>query len=120
MITKQEMFTRSVTGLRSQGFNRCLSPATLAGPGEPVYNNGQGQRCAWGWVDESISPDPKNNGYYVAGLMGDGVGLAAHLDLTTLNLARQLQWCHDDSPTPATMERRLRQVGEREGLLWPE
>lgn len=114
MITKQEMFTRSVVGLRSQAFARCLVED------EPVYNDGDGKRCAWGWVDESIGPEKKNNGYYVSGLAEFGIGkVAKTLDLEHQAFAGELQWCHDDSATPTTMERRLRQLGVREKVIWP-
>lgn len=111
--SNQEMYTRAVTGLRSQGFARCQVN------GESLYGDGCGKFCAWGWVDPETASDPKYSRYFVNGLMADGVGVAAGLDLAGITFARQLQWCHDDSATPATMERRLRQLGEREGLTWP-
>jgi hypothetical protein len=114
MITNQEMFDRAVRGLRSQGFERCLSA-----DGEPVYNDGCGKRCAWGWVDDSIPPN-KHNSFFVEGLAADQVGLACTLDIDQLAFARSLQWCHDDSSNPTTMQRRLRQLCYRERLTWPE
>ncbi len=107
------MFDRAVVGLRSQGFQRCQVN------GESVYGDGCGKHCAWGWVDPSTASDPKFARYYVNGLMADGVGVAGTLDLDGVNFAKQLQWCHDDSATPSTMERRLKQLGVREGLVWP-
>ncbi len=101
LLSKQEMFTRAVTGLRSQGFNRCQVN------GDSVYGDDQGRHCAWGWIDPIASSKPEYSRYFVSGLMTDGV-------------ATQLQWCHDDSRSPSTMERRLRQLGEREGLSWPQ
>ncbi len=112
-MKKQEMFDLAVRGLRSQGFNRCLVN------GDPVYADGTGRCCAWGWVDPQTAASPEYSKYYVNGLMADGVGVAAGLDLGAISFARQLQWCHDDSPTPSTMERRLKQLGERESLQWP-
>lgn len=113
MITKQEMFNLAVTGLRSQGFERCQVN------GDPVYGDAQGRHCAWGWIDPKASEKPEFSRYFINGLMADGVGLAASLDLTGMAFATQLQWCHDDSRTPTTMERRLRQLGVRENLEWP-
>ena len=113
MISKQEMFDRAVSGLRSQGFERCQVN------GESVYGDSEGRHCAWGWVDPVVSTKPEYCRYFVTGLMTDGVGLAASQDLTGIAFATQLQWCHDDSRTPSTMERRLRQLGEREELVWP-
>ena len=113
MISKQEMFNRAVIGLRSQGFERCQVN------GESVYGDDCGRHCAWGWIDPVASAKPEYARYYVSGLMSDGIGLAASQDLTGIEFATQLQWCHDDSRTPATMERRLKQLGEREGLSWP-
>lgn len=119
MITKQEMFNRAVRGLRSQGFERCMSnPGPDLDP-EPVYNDGNGRHCAWGWVDRSIGPEAKNNAFFVEDLALEGVGIAKSLTTDLLAFGRNLQWCHDDSPTPAVMERRLRRLGEREGLKWP-
>lgn len=113
-MTKQEMLNRAVFGLRSQGFRRCMQN------GEPAYADTSGCRCAWGWVDTSIQPGSVFNAYFVAGLAADGVGVAATLDLQGLAFARQLQQCHDEAPTPSTMERRLRQLALREDLAWPE
>lgn len=111
-MKKQEMFEKAVVGLRSQGFERCQVN------GESVYGH-EGRHCAWGWVDPIVSSKPHYCRYFVNGLMADGIGVAAGLDLVGITFARQLQWCHDDSMTPATMERRLKQLGEREGLTWP-
>lgn len=113
MISKQEMFNRSVRGLRGQGFKRCTVND------EPVYNDGEGCHCAWGWVDQSITSEPKNNAYYIQDLANDRVGIACQQDMYQLEFAAQLQWCHDTSYNPASMERRLRQLGLREGLKWP-
>jgi hypothetical protein len=113
-MNRQEMFTRAVTGLRSQGFQRCQIN------GESVYGDGCGKFCAWGWVDPVTASKPEYSKYFVNGLMADRVGVAATLDLVGITFARALQWCHDDSATPGTMERRLRQLGERERLVWPE
>ncbi len=113
MISKQEMFNRAVRGLRSQGFERCQVN------GESVYGDDKGCHCAWGWVDPKASEKPEYARYFINGLMADGIGLAASLDLNGVTFATHLQWCHDDSKTPATMERRLKQLGDREGLVWP-
>jgi hypothetical protein len=114
MISKQEMFNRAVVGLRSQGFERCQVN------GDPVYGDDKGCHCAWGWVDPVASSKPEYARYFINGLMADGVGLAAGLTLTEVTFATQLQRCHDDSRTPFMMERRLKQLGAREGLSWPE
>lgn len=112
-MTKQKMFNKAVRGLRSQEFKQCLNAH-----GEPMYNDGNGMHCSWGWVDRSLKPSDST--YYVEGLAADRVGVAPSLDIEQMEFARQLQWCHDDSPTPAAMERRLRRLGEREGLSWPQ
>ncbi len=115
MITKQEMFNRAVRGLRSQGFQRCgvNHPTGF----ESLYADGE-KRCAWGHVDPSLTR--ANSTFYVESLAADKIGIAPSLDVDSLEFAKQLQWCHDDSQLPGLMERRLRRLGEREKLSWPE
>lgn len=111
-LSKQEMFDRAVSGLRSQGFERCVNAH-----GEGVYADDNGRHCAWGWVDTSVRGDQST--YYVADLATDKIGLAPGLTLEELEFANSLQWCHDTSDLPIVMERRLRRLGEREDLTWP-
>jgi hypothetical protein len=111
-ITKQEMFTRAITGLKSQDFERCANEY-----GEPLYADGKGRHCAFGWIDTEITSDQST--WYIDDLAGDYKGLASRMTMEQLEFARQLQWCHDESTTPASMERRLRRLGEREDLVWP-
>lgn len=111
-MRKQEMFARAVNGLRHQKWEQSMVS------GEPAYADGEGRRCAWGWVDQGIQPG-QHNTYFVEGLAADRVGIACSLDIEQLEFAKQLQWCHDSAETPTMMERRLRRLGERERLLWP-
>ena len=113
-LNKQEMFSRAVTGLRSQGFRQCLDDHPESP--EPVYAHTDGRRCAWGWVDRSLTPNHDST-FFVDELHA---GIAPRMTMDELEFARELQWCHDDSRTPAAMERRLRRLGEREKLRWPE
>ncbi len=114
MITRQEMFDRAVRGLRSQGFERA---AVSSGMGTRcVYQTKSGHRCAWGWVDRSLT----NESGRVDTLHIRKVGLAATLEEWDVSWALSLQEAHDVSKSPADMERTLRNFAITYELVFPE
>jgi hypothetical protein len=126
-MTKQEMFDRAWNGLKGQGFTQCHSdriPALKGRMDVPgcLYDDGEGHRCAWGWVD----PDGTSlatRGEYLSGgvdrLQRKGIGLAAHLSLKDLSFAQALQAAHDNCYTPEDTEQALRRVAKEWGLTVP-
>ncbi len=130
--TRQEMFDRAVRGLRSQGWERCITPevrSPAAGPQAPggncVYerrlDDGRVMHCAWGWVDPEGTADPRvKEDHNVKMLADDGIGLAAVLGEHDLWFAKQLQRCHDEPGGGEWMERRFRTLAEECNLTWPE
>ena len=111
MLTKQEMFDRAVRGLRSQGYK-----ASTKG-GICRYSNDDGCRCAWGWVDPSLTSAQLGT---IHTLRKDKIGVAADLDSEGAMFAYQLQGAHDLADGPLDMENRLRAFGEKYLLTWPE
>lgn len=109
----QELFSKAVIGLKTQGFTRCANSA-----GEPLYADDEGRHCPAGWIDTAI---PARTSTWFA----DDPEFAAtskvlsRLTLDELEFVRQMQWCHDESTAPVQMERRIRRLGERLGLDWP-
>lgn len=112
-LTKQEMFNRAVVGLRSQGFERCVNAYS-----EPLYCDSSGKHCAVGWIDTDLRADQST--WFVDDLAIETKGVLSHMTIDELEFARQLQWCHDEATTPAIMERRLKRLGERLKLTWPQ
>lgn len=110
MLTMQEMFNRAVIGLRSQGFEKCGDDSGC------MYSDGEGKRCAWGWVDTSLGQDVVGG---VDCLRSGGVGLASTLSADEMTFARALQDAHDTS-RDCFMEEDLRGLGSRFGLTFPE
>lgn len=82
-ISIQEMFNRAWNGLRSQGFQVCKNSS-----GDCVYQNTDGLRCAWGYVDTTLT---------VEGLCVDSLrkGVAARLNPEKMRFACDLQNAHD-------------------------
>lgn len=121
-MTRQEMFTRAVVGLRNQGFRQARMPdpePTGFEEDETVcaYLAANGDRCAWGHVDP-IEDLVGVNGS-VLKLHNDGIGIAADLDDDGLLFANRLQLAHDRGYTPTEMEEKLRKVGVDYNLEWP-
>jgi hypothetical protein len=106
----QEMYNRAVIGLRSQNWERAVDEN-----GNCVDCTPGGARCAWGWVDPVATKHMWEN---VATLRDSGVGVAASLSDVQLTFALALQSTHD-SKLPG-MEARLRDLGHRWRLDWPE
>jgi hypothetical protein len=106
----QEMYNRAVIGLRSQNWERAVDE-----DGNCVYCTTGGAHCAWGWVDPA---ETKGKFGSVATMKDCGVGIAAGLSDVQLTFALALQSTHD-SKLPG-MEARLRDLGHRWRLDWPE
>lgn len=112
-MTKQEIFTKAVLGLASQGFNRCRDTN-----GACVYHDPKtGWHCAWGWVDPSLDDQICGNIYC---LREHDRGLAMQLRADDLPFVSDLQDAHDGAETPIVMRKRLENVAVRYGLTWPE
>jgi hypothetical protein len=116
MLTRQEMFSRAYLGLKSQGFTQCARPND-AGLMQCVYEK-DGKRCAWGWVDLSLT---ENDIGTVVGLRGNGRGLAAELSGDDAEFAMELQKVHDSFDRDGLpMALRLRDFATKYGLTVPE
>lgn len=111
-ITEQEMLELCVKGLRLQGFRKCLNDKNEC----CYFNPKTGRRCAWGWIDASLTEDNKGD---IVSLYNRGVGTAASLTCPKkLLLARQLQFAHDCSESPADMESKLRKIADLHNLKY--
>lgn len=110
-MTKQEMFEASMRGLASQGWER----ATTEGGNVCVYQTADGKRCAWGWVDMSLTAENTGN------VHGCG-GLADSLDEWTRAWARRLQVAHDTDYLcdPRPLRDRFIAFAGSNNLTWPE
>lgn len=117
MITRQEMFNRAVVGLRSQGWVQSNIDGPFSGSAQScAYVKGD-LRCAWGWVDRSLTA--ANNGT-VGSLAYAKIGVAAELIDDHLTFAGDLQQLHDLATSTANMEARFRSFGAYHQLTWPE
>ena len=110
-ITRQEMLDRAVRGLASQGWERCINDR-----GGCAYANSIGQRCAWGWVDPSLSKDNVGD---VVTLRNMKIGVAGTLAKSDLDFARSLQSIHDSSVTRTGMHEEYVAFARKHGLAWP-
>ena len=120
-LTKQEMFDRAVRGLRGQGWQQAIKINCHGDSNCVYYDEETGRRCAWGHVD------PEGTRYIgnvnVWSLYRGGVGLAKLLDEEGVSFASSLQDAHDAgglSLSPEDLEQRLRDLGTRYNLTWPE
>lgn len=112
-MNRQEMFTRAVLGLRSQGWARCMDKR-----GGCSYDDGDGKRCAWGHVDPSLSGADFRN---VSDLFHLKVGVASTINSALdLAFAAQLQTTHDVNPIPSNMESEFRCIAQINNLIFPE
>lgn len=109
--TRQEMLDKAVTGLRKQGFQRSVK---FAGSDVCVYDDGLGNKCAWGHVDPVLTR--KDTG----GVLTLTRGLAPTLPLEDLKFARALQKAHDDGFEPDLMLENLRLLATEYNLTFPE
>jgi hypothetical protein len=110
MLTKQEMFDRAYRGLASQGWRAALSGSACA------YVGMEGMRCAWGWVDLSLTEIHRGT---VEDLRNAKIGLAANLDFDDLAFASDLQRCHDESKDGDGMRSDFNAMALRYGLTIP-
>ena len=109
-LTRQEIFDKAWTGLKGQGFVQSLEC------GGCMYRGDNGLRCAIG----HIIPDSR----YDEGLEGLWAGhpkvrRAASIHIRSGTFASILQDCHDHYPTPANMERALRDFARDHNLTIP-
>lgn len=72
------------------------------------YDDGEGLRCAWGHVDESL----KDETLSVQDLHERRVGLAAELSQEYLVYAEELQSAHDRAHNPQQMYLNLYRLAE--------
>lgn len=104
--THQEMFNRAWNGLKSQGWRQARRIH-----GACVYQTEDGRRCAWGWVDTSLT----DQGGGVYSLRSSRIGIAARLSSDDLEFASALQAAHDGSGSggavynPSELEQRFRE-----------
>lgn len=111
-MTRQEILTKAVLGLRAQKWERSLRL-----DGACCYDDGNGKRCAWGHVDTTlVSYDGRN----VMELHQDWVGLAATLSDEQLEFADRVQRCHDCNYIPSEMEEGFRILARNNDLTFPE
>lgn len=113
MITIQEMFNRAYLGLRSQGFERCMSDDR----DRCCYLNYKGMRCAWGWVDTDLTSFDERN---VTELAEHCTGIAGELDKDGIIFAQELQEAHDYGASPPVMMNNLQQLVNKYNLTIPK
>lgn len=110
-MNRQEMFTRAVVGLKSQGWVRSVAA------GRCSYDNGAGRRCAWGHVDPSLSGSDLRD---ILSLFQDKVGVAGTLLTEDLHFACHLQSAHDLSREPQVMAMQFQALANHYNLTFPE
>ena len=110
-MTNQEMFDKAWNGLKSQGFERCMSRIKRC-----VYSDSNGKHCAWGWIDKSLTDEI----YCVEDLFQLGVGVAATLSASQLDFVVRLQICHDNAFNAEEMQENLRNLAKEFYLIVPE
>lgn len=110
-MTRQEMFTRAVHGLKSQGWVRSVAA------GRCSYDNGNGKRCAWGHVDPSLSGSDLRD---ILSLHQDKVGVAGALLAEDLTFVCHLQSAHDLSREPQVMAMEFQALATQYNLTFPE
>lgn len=111
-MNRQEMFTKAVVGLRSQGWLRSMS----ANGNYCVYQSNDGRRCAWGHVDPCLTFEQTG----VMGLCDDRIGVAADMSVEDLTFAEKMQEAHDSSLSPSIMEMRFKNLAVKFALTFPE
>lgn len=113
-MTKQEMFDAAVRGLSSQAWQTSY----VEGYG-CAYLGDNGRRCAWGWVDPSLTDEEGG----VARLRAMRIGIAATLNEDQLEFASLLQLCHDEQHmVPDAQQQMLDSfiaIGQNHDLIWP-
>ena len=116
-MTKQEMFDKAVRGLAKQCWKRAAR-VTDIGNSICVYQDKDGNRCAWGWIDLSLTDDEGG----VATLKNRGIGIAATLNDDELEFASLLQLAHDETTNcdgGQIMLDSFIAIGQNHGLIWP-
>lgn len=121
-MTRQEMFDRAVRGLREQNFRQSKKN------GSCEYQSANGDRCAWGHVDDTLTDQcgsvtdlhlAFNRDSADYSLRITSTSLTASLNRETVRWADDLQRCHDEAEGPDDMQRRLRDFGNQHELVWP-
>jgi hypothetical protein len=114
-MTKQEMFDKAVRGLAKQCWKRAAR-VTDIGNSICVYQDKDGNRCAWGHVDTSLDSEVDGG---VRKLHEQKIGLAAGLTDSEVMFAQILQTTHDDACTPEQMLEAYTDIYIRHQLDWP-
>lgn len=111
-MTRQEMFEKAMRGLASQGWERAVRSRWQ--PAACVYQTADGKRCAWGWVDMSLTAESTGDVHNCG-------GLADSLDEWTRAWARRLQATHDSyREDPRPLRDRFIDFAGENNLTWPE
>lgn len=119
--SRQEMFNRAWNGLKSQKWE--LSKQDTS---DPDYDTSmptclykhptKEQRCAWGWVDTSLSTKVSGT---VRTLHRTGVGIAGTLSVEDVEWAQELQRTHDAASSSAAMVANLALFAQKYSLTIP-
>lgn len=98
-LSRQEMFERAWKGLAEQEFRKAQTNGSCS------YQTPNGDRCAWGHVDTSLTARDIGS---VRTLVENKVGLAALLSVEDTAFAMALQRAHDCSKGDLDMKHALR------------
>lgn len=121
-MTRQEIFDKVVSGLRSQGFKRSFIPKYNACMYRHKDENDNLLKCAAGHLikDEDYEPSFEHNVCVTGPLKDYLLSCICDNDNSKLFLIRDLQIIHDkSSDDPQEMELKLREFGQKLGLNWP-
>lgn len=112
MLTRQEIFDKAWTGLKSQGFVKSQSESASG----CAYRGDYGLRCAVGWC----IPDNAYSAKF-EGVAAEDVDIrkAAGIDGRDATFAAILQKQHDQSKDPSDMEELLRNFARVNKLTIP-
>lgn len=115
----QEWFDKAWNGLKSQNFERCM---------EYIYDTSgalddtrcsyshEDMRCAWGWVDQSLTGSEKGG---VDKLRDMKIGIAANLNDDQIHFAQRLQSAHDSARHSESMQNFLVEIAKDYKLTIP-
>lgn len=130
-LSRQEIFTKAVVGLHSQGYAK--STDDNLGKGSCAYRGHGGLRCAVGHLIDDAHYSDEFEGYTPGDKLSEHERQARQQSLLDTALAaagvdlvadRQwltsLQGCHDNADSAADMRNRLCVFATREGLTFPE
>lgn len=118
-MTEQEIFDKSVAGLASQDFDKCL-PNPEDSDKRCMYNGPNGRHCAIGWVIEGVQLTDRQERMSINSLFGEVQAVREMLADVNRSFIEELQSAHDSAQAPTLMKQSLTRVAKKYGLTLPD